>query len=217
MAAPIRRNGQRQGPPALNLNDLRAMSKPRLVFATRNPGKVQEIAQMLSDHYEIIGLDAIGCQEDIPETAPTIPGNAIQKAEYVLEHYGVHCFADDTGLEVTALDGAPGVHTARYAGEAKDANANMAKLLRALEGVEDRSARFRTVIALTTPEGTRTFEGICNGRIARSRSGAEGFGYDPIFEPEGENCTFAEMDAGAKNAISHRGKAVRAMVADLKA
>ena len=193
------------------------MSKPRLVFATRNPGKVLEIAQMLSDHYEIVGLDAIGCHEDIPETSPTIPGNAIQKAEYVLEHYGAHCFADDTGLEVTALDGAPGVHTARYAGDAKDADANMAKLLEALEQAEDRSARFRTVIALTTPEGTQTFEGICQGHIALQRSGAEGFGYDPIFIPEGSGLTFAEMDAADKNAISHRGRAVRAMVAELKA
>ena len=113
------------------------MSKPRLVFATRNPGKVREIAQMLSDHYDIVGLDAIGCTEDIPETAPTIPGNAIQKAEYVLEHYGAHCFADDTGLEVTALEGAPGVHTARYAGEAKDANANTHRLVVDRDDVAD--------------------------------------------------------------------------------
>ena len=193
------------------------MSKPRLVFATRNPGKVLEIAQMLSAQYDIVGLDDIGCQEDIPETAPTIPGNAIQKAEYVLEHYGVHCFADDTGLEVDALDGAPGVHTARYAGEAKDAQANMDKLLDALEGQANRVARFRTVIALTTPDGTRTFEGICIGEIAAQQCGAEGFGYDPVFVPEGGPLTFAEMDAAAKNAISHRGRAVRAMVAELKA
>jgi len=193
------------------------MPKPRLVFATRNPGKVLEIAQMLSDHYDIVGLDDIGCKEDIPETAPTIPGNAIQKAEYVLEHYGVHCFADDTGLEVSHLGGAPGVHTARYAGEAKDADANMAKLLEALSGAENRSARFRTVIALTTDGGTLTFEGICNGTIATERSGAEGFGYDPVFIPEGGDITFADMDAVAKNAISHRGRAVRAMVGELKA
>ena len=193
------------------------MSEPRLVFATRNPGKVREIAQMLSNHYDIVGLDAIGCKEDILETAPTIPGNAIQKAEYVLEHYGAHCFADDTGLEVTALDGAPGVHTARYAGEAKDANANMAKLLDALDGAADRTARFRTVIALTTPEGTQTFEGVCEGHIALQRSGAEGFGYDPVFVPQGGSATFAEMDAADKNAISHRGRAVRAMVEELKA
>ena len=193
------------------------MSKPRLVFATRNPGKVREIAQMLSDQYDIVGLDDIGCTEDIPETAPTIPGNAIQKAEYVLERYGVPCFADDTGLEVAALNGAPGVHTARYAGDAKDADANMAKLLAALDDATDRSARFRTVIAWTTPKGTRTFEGICEGHIAAERSGADGFGYDPIFVPAGGDLTFAEMDADAKNAISHRGLAVRAMVAELKA
>lgn len=193
------------------------MSKPRLVFATRNPGKVREIAQMLSDQYDIVGLDDIGCTEDIPETAPTIPGNAIQKAEYVLERYGIPCFADDTGLEVAALNGAPGVHTARYAGDAKDADANMTKLLAALDGTTDRSARFRTVIAWTTPKGTRTFEGICEGHIAAERSGADGFGYDPIFVPAGGDLTFAEMDADAKNAISHRGLAVRAMVAELKA
>lgn len=193
------------------------MTKPRLVFATRNPGKVREIAQMLSDQYEIVGLADIGCAEDIPETAPTIPGNAIQKAEYVLEHYGVHCFADDTGLEVVSLGGAPGVHTARYAGEAKDADANMAKLLDALADKTDRSARFRTVIALTTKEGTQTFEGICNGRIAEGRSGADGFGYDPIFIPENSTLTFAEMTPETKNTISHRGRAVRAMVSELKA
>jgi len=193
------------------------MSKPRLVFATRNPGKVREIAQMLSDQYDIVGLDDIGCTEDIPETAPTIPGNAIQKAEYVLERYGVPCFADDTGLEVAALNGAPGVHTARYAGDAKDADANMAKLLAALDDATDRSARFRTVIAWTSSDGTRTFEGICEGHIAAERSGADGFGYDPIFVPAGGDLTFAEMDADAKNAISHRGLAVRAMVAELKA
>ncbi len=193
------------------------MTKPRLVFATRNPGKIREIAQMLSDQYDIVGLADIGCAEDIPETAPTIPGNAIQKAEYVLEHYGVHCFADDTGLEVTSLGGAPGVHTARYAGEAKDADANMAKLLGALTDATDRSARFRTVIALTTEEGTRTFEGICNGHIAEGRSGADGFGYDPIFIPEEGTVTFAEMTPETKNAISHRGRAVRAMVSELKA
>ena len=193
------------------------MTKPRLVFATRNPGKVREIAQMLSDQYEIVGLADIGCAEDIPETAPTIPGNAIQKAEYVLEHYGVHCFADDTGLEVVSLGGAPGVHTARYAGEAKDADANMAKLLDALADKTDRAARFRTVIALTTEEGTQTFEGVCNGRIAEGRSGADGFGYDPIFIPENSTVTFAEMTPETKNTISHRGRAVRAMVSELKA
>ena len=192
------------------------MELPRIVFATRNPGKVREIAQLLAGHFEVVGLNEIGCKEDIPETAPTIQGNAIQKAEYVKAHYGVECFADDTGLEVDALGGAPGVDTAFYAGPAKDADANMAKLLGALEGRSERGAQFRTVIALTSPAGTRTFEGICRGRIANNRSGAEGFGYDPVFEPEGVGRTFAEMDAASKNAISHRGKAVRAMVEELR-
>ena len=192
------------------------MELPRIVFATRNPGKVREIAQLLAGHFEVVGLNEIGCREDIPETAPTIQGNAIQKAEYVKAHYGVECFADDTGLEVDALGGAPGVDTAFYAGPAKDADANMAKLLGALEGRSERGAQFRTVIALTSPAGTRTFEGICRGKIANNRSGAEGFGYDPVFEPEGVGRTFAEMDAASKNAISHRGKAVRAMVEELR-
>ena len=189
------------------------MPLPKLVFATRNPGKVREIADLLSAHYDIIGLDEVGCREDIPETAPTLEGNAIQKAEYVLDNFGVHCFADDTGLEVNALDGAPGVHTARYAGEAKDPEANMAKLLDALKNNSDRGARFRTVMALTTPSGTLTFDGICTGQIATQRSGNKGFGYDPIFIPEGETSrTFAEMSAPEKNVISHRARAVRAMV-----
>jgi XTP/dITP diphosphohydrolase len=125
------------------------MPLPRLVFATRNPGKVQEIAQLLDGHFQVIGLDEIGCTEDVPETAETIQGNAIQKAEYVKQHYGVDCFADDTGLEVNALGGAPGVYTARYAGPEKNADANMAKLVGALQGSGDRGAQFRTVIALT--------------------------------------------------------------------
>ena len=192
------------------------MPLPRLVFATRNPGKVKEIAELLGGHFDIVGLADIGCHEDVPETADTIEGNAIQKAEYVKEHYGVDCFADDTGLEVNALGGAPGVHTARYAGPAKDAGANMDKLIGALAGRSDRGARFKTVIALTGTQGTQTFEGICAGTIAAAKSGADGFGYDPVFVPEGGTATFAEMDAATKNRISHRGKAVRAMVAKLK-
>ena len=192
------------------------MTLPRLVFATRNPGKVKEIAQLLDGHFTVVGLDEVGCHEDIPETADTIEGNAIQKAEYVKTHYGVDCFADDTGLEVNALNGRPGVHTARYGGPEKDANANMDKLLAALVDQPDRGARFKTVIALTTVEGTLSFEGICQGSIALQRSGADGFGYDPIFVPEGGTATFAEMEAADKNRISHRGKAVRAMVEKLK-
>lgn len=192
------------------------MTLPRLVFATRNPGKVKEIAQLLDGLFTVVGLDEIGCHEDVPETADTIEGNAIQKAEYVKAHYGVDCFADDTGLEVNALNGRPGVHTARYAGPAKDANANMDKLLAALEGQPDRGARFKTVIALTTVGGTLTFEGICTGSIALQRSGADGFGYDPVFVPEDGSGTFAEMEAAEKNRVSHRGKAVRAMVEKLR-
>lgn len=192
------------------------MPLPRLVFATRNPGKVKEIAAMLDGHFELLGLDDIGCMEEVPETSGTIEGNAIQKAEYVRAHYGVDCFADDTGLEVDALGGAPGVDTAYYAGPSKDAGANMAKLLSALEGETDRRAQFRTVIALAGPEGTRTFEGICRGAIAPSPSGAEGFGYDPVFRPEGFDRSFAEMDADTKNGISHRGRAIRSMVSELR-
>ena len=192
------------------------MTLPRLVFATLNPGKVKEIAQLLDGLFTVVGLDEIGCHEDVPETADTIEGNAIQKAEYVKAHYGVDCFADDTGLEVNVLNGRPGVHTARYAGPAKDANANMDKLLAALEGQPDRGARFKTVIALTTVGGTLTFEGICTGSIALQRSGADGFGYDPVFVPEDGSGTFAEMEAAEKNRVSHRGKAVRAMVEKLR-
>lgn len=192
------------------------MTLPRLVFATRNPGKVKEIAALLHGRYDVIGLDEIGCAEDIPETSATIQGNAIQKAEYVKRNYGVDCFADDTGLEVDALDGAPGVFTARYGGPSKDADANMAKLLAELEGQHDRGAQFRTVIALTGEMGTQTFEGVCRGRIADERGGLEGFGYDPVFIPAEASCTFAEMSAEAKNAISHRGIAVRAMVDALR-
>ncbi len=192
------------------------MTLPRLVFATRNPGKVKEIAELLAAHFTVVGLDDIGCHEDVPETADTIEGNAIQKAEYVKTHYGVDCFADDTGLEVNALGGAPGIYTARYAGPQKDANANMDKLLAALQDQPDRGARFKTVIALTSDGATQTFEGLCPGTIAAQRSGADGFGYDPIFIPRDGNATFAEMAAVEKNRISHRGKAVRAMVAKLK-
>ena len=193
------------------------MSLPKLVFATRNPNKVAEIASLLHGLFDIVGLDEVGCHEDIPETAPAIAGNAIQKAEYVLSNYGVHCFADDTGLEVEALHGQPGVHTARYAGEEKDANANMTKLISALKGQANRAAQFRTVMALTTPSGTLTFNGVCTGVIAEKRSGSGGFGYDPIFIPEGQTSrTFAEMSGQEKNSISHRGRAVRAMVKKLK-
>lgn len=193
----------------------------KLVFATNNAHKLQEVRQILGDSFEVVGLHDIGCHEDIPETADTLEGNALQKARYVREHYGLDCFADDTGLEVRALDGAPGVHTARYAelfgtGETHDSNANMNLLLRNLQNKSDRHARFRTVFALIYQGEEHLFEGIVEGEILHERHGNEGFGYDPVFEPEGRGISFAEMPAADKNAISHRGRATRKLVEFLK-
>lgn len=179
-----------------------------IVFATANPNKVREIKEMLPDNYSIKSLADIGCHEDIPETSPTIEGNAILKAKYVKEHFGLDCFAEDTGLEVEALDGAPGVYSARYAGPQKNAEENMRLLLERLAPHPNRKARFKTVIALIMGEETFTFEGIINGHIAQKRSGEGGFGYDPIFIPEKHQTSFAEMDKNEKNAISHRGRAL---------
>lgn len=190
---------------------------PVLVFATHNANKAREVQQMLGTAYRIQTLTDIGCHEDIPETADTLEGNARIKAMHVVEHYGLDCFADDTGLEVRALEGAPGVRTARYAGEHADADANMAKLLDEMRGASDRRAQFRTAICLVRASEEVRLEGICKGSIATQRSGAEGFGYDPVFIPEGEERTFAEMPSEAKNAISHRGRAVRLMVKTLLA
>lgn len=179
----------------------------KIVFASNNSHKLSEIRQ-LNLPFEILSLAETGCKEDIPETADTLEGNALQKARWVKEHYGYDCFADDTGLEVEALGGEPGVYSARYAGEGHDSEANMAKLLANMEGVKDRRARFRTVIALIKDGEEHFFEGIVEGHITTARSGADGFGYDPIFMPEGCDKTFAEMTAVEKNAISHRGRAV---------
>lgn len=195
-------------------------SSMKIVFATNNAHKLQEVRQILGDRFEVVGLADIGCHEDIPETAETLEGNALQKARYVKEHYGLDCFADDTGLEVRALDGAPGVHTARYAefgaGDTHDSNANMNLLLRNLENKSDRRARFRTVIALIYQGEEHLFEGIVEGEILHERHGHEGFGYDPVFEPEGRGVSFAEMLAADKNAISHRGRASQKLVEFLK-
>ena len=191
--------------------------KPVLVFATHNPNKAREVQQMLGGAYVIKTLTDIGCHEAIPETAATLEGNARIKAMHVVEHYGLDCFADDTGLEVEALNGKPGVRTARYAGEDADAMQNMAKLLEKLSGTEHRGAQFRTSICLVRGGVEERVEGVCKGRIAQERSGADGFGYDPVFIPEGENRTFAEMSPAEKNAISHRGIAVRNMVETLLA
>ncbi|MBR3454134.1 MAG: non-canonical purine NTP diphosphatase [Bacteroidaceae bacterium] len=179
-----------------------------LVFATNNKNKLQEVRQILGDRFEIKGLSDIGCDVDIPETSDTLEGNAMQKAKFVKEHYGLDCFADDTGLECRALDGAPGIRSARYAGENHDSEANMRKLLENLQEKSDRSAQFRTVIALLYQGEEHLFEGVVRGNIITEHKGTHGFGYDPIFVPEGYDTTFAEMSAEEKNSISHRGRAV---------
>lgn len=189
--------------------------KKKLVFATGNSHKVSEVQEIIGDRYEILSLKDIGCEEDIPETEPDLEGNALLKARFVKERFGLDCFAEDTGLEVQALGGAPGVYSARYAGPDKDSAANTALLLKNLEGVQERSARFRTVIALLLYGKTYTFEGTVGGAIAHRPSGSGGFGYDPVFLPHGNSRTFAEMNASEKHAISHRGKAVEQLIAFL--
>lgn len=184
----------------------------KLVFATGNPNKIREVHEMLSGGMDIAGLKDIGCYEDIPETQPTIEGNALQKARYVVDNYKVNCFSEDTGLEIDALNGEPGVYTARYAGDAKDPNANMALALERLKDKTNRGAQFKTVIALIIDKKEYTFEGIARGTIAHEKMGNKGFGYDPIFIPEGYTTSFAQMSAAEKNKISHRGKAVRKLV-----
>ena len=188
-----------------------------LVFATNNPNKIAELQQQLGDRYRFRGLKDIGCTEEIPETTGTIPGNARQKARHVHEHYGVDCFSEDTGLEIAALGGQPGVDTAHYAGPERDAGANNRKVLSELKDRDDRRARFRTVICLILDGKEHLFEGICPGRIAPQPRGEGGFGYDPIFLPDGGNGrSFAEMSAAEKAAVSHRGRAVRALVEFLR-
>lgn len=186
-----------------------------LVFATNNVNKLKEVQSLVPDSITIKGLKDIGCTEDIVEDALTIEGNAILKAQYVKTRYGYDCFADDTGLEVLALDGAPGVYSARYAGPQKNAQDNMNKLLIALATRSDRTAQFKTVIAFAKGEAITTFEGICKGKITKERMGDEGFGYDPIFQPEGYEATLAQMALALKNKIGHRGKAMRAFLKNL--
>lgn len=190
--------------------------KKEIVFATNNVHKLQEIRQMIGDRYEIMGLADIGCHDDIPETAGTIEGNALMKAQYVKAHYGYDCFSDDTGLEIDALGGEPGVHSARYAGDGHDSEANIDKVLAKMEGVTHRAARFRTAIVLLQGEETHLFEGQVEGLILTERHGTGGFGYDSIFQPiEGDGSTFAQMSAQDKNRISHRGRAVARLIAYL--
>lgn len=180
-----------------------------LVFATQNKNKAHEIQGLLPEGIEVKTLAEIGCTDDIPEEEPTLEGNALQKARYVYEKYGVDCFADDTGLEVEVLNGEPGVYSARYAGPEKDSEANMDLLLEKLSGRENRKAQFRTAIALILDGKEYTFEGKVVGAIANQRSGDEGFGYDPIFVPEGDIRSFAQMPLSEKNKISHRGRAIK--------
>ncbi|MGN0086130.1 MAG: non-canonical purine NTP diphosphatase [Alloprevotella sp.] len=184
--------------------------KRKLVFATNNAHKLSEISAMVGEKFQILSLADIDCHEDIPEDADTLEENALAKARYVYERYGLDCFADDTGLEVTALGGAPGVHTARYAyADRNDTEANTTKLLHELQGKEDRSARFRTAIALILDGKEHLFEGIVQGHITTERHGDQGFGYDPVFAPEEAGKTFAELGVEVKNTISHRARAVR--------
>lgn len=180
-----------------------------LVFATNNKHKLDEVRKITANLVNIVNLAEINCHEDIPETADTLEGNALLKTQYIKEHYGFDCFADDTGLEVEALDNAPGVYSARYAGPGHDAQANMRKLLREMEGKDNRKARFRTVIALTLDGKEYLFDGIINGIITAEKKGESGFGYDPIFIPDGYTQTFAELGDDIKNTISHRALAVR--------
>lgn len=180
----------------------------QIVFATNNPHKLEELREILGASFQVLSLKEIGCHEDIPETVDTLEGNAEIKARYVKEHYGYDCFADDTGLEVTALGGAPGVYSARYAGPGHDSAANVELLMKNMEGVPDRSARFRTVIALIEGDKLSFMTGIVEGTIITERRGNDGFGYDPIFMPDGFDTTFAQMSMHEKNKISHRGRAV---------
>ncbi len=190
-----------------HFNNFQPLSMRTLVFATNNAHKAREIEQILGPDFEVRTLRDIGCQEDIEETEDTLEGNALLKARYVRDRYGYDCFSEDTGLFVDALAGDPGVHTARYAGEGRSADANIDLLLKNLGDTDHRAARFRTIIALVEKDRVLLLEGICEGRIARQRQGAGGFGYDPIFIPEGYDQSFAELGDAVKNRISHRGRA----------
>ena len=187
----------------------------KLYFATNNIYKLKEVQEVVGDSFQIESMRSLGINEDIPEDQQTLEGNALQKARFLYDRTGESCFADDTGLEVDALNGAPGVYSARYAGDAKNSLDNMAQLLKNMSGIQNRKARFRTVIALILDGKEYLFEGIVNGTIAEEPRGTAGFGYDPLFVPDGYSTTFAEMDSEAKNAISHRGRAVEKLAAFL--
>lgn len=184
----------------------------KLVFATNNLHKLKEVQEMLSNSIEVLSLKDIGCFEDIEETEITLEGNAKLKANYITKKYGFDCFADDTGLEVEALDGKPGVYSARYAGAHGNAEKNMEKLLFELQNKSNRKAKFRTIIALNLSNKQYLFEGVCDGKILNEKTGVKGFGYDPIFKPSNASCSFAEMSSEEKNIISHRGIAIQELV-----
>ncbi len=188
------------------------MNKTKIVFATNNANKLKEVQAMLPESIEILSLKDISCLEDIPETSETIEGNSILKADYVSKNYSFDCFADDTGLEIESLNGEPGVYSARYAGEPADSERNMDKVLANLQGKENRKAHFKTVVCLNLNGKQHLFEGICKGTILEERKGGKGFGYDPIFQPEGYTKSFAEMTLEEKAEISHRGIAVRKLI-----
>lgn len=188
----------------------------KLIFASNNKNKIKEIKNQVPDSIEILSLEDIGCMVDIPETADTIEGNALLKADYIKRHYGFNCFADDSGLEVDALNGAPGVYSARYAGEDKNDQANNAKLLRELEDKADRKANFKTVIALHYNGVQHLFTGLVEGEILKEEQGEGGFGYDPLFQATGMTKSFAQLTLEEKNAVSHRGRAVSQLVEFLK-
>ncbi len=187
-----------------------------ICFATNNDHKRAEIQALLGNDFSVVGLKEIGCLEELAEDQSTLEGNSLQKAAYVFDHYNVSCFADDTGLEVEALNGGPGVYSARYAGSQRNADDNMNLLLANLYNIENRKAQFRTVITLITPEEKKQFEGVLKGTIIEEKRGTGGFGYDPIFVPEGETKTLAEMTMTEKNLLSHRARAVEKLVLYLK-
>ncbi len=188
----------------------------QLVFATHNTNKLEEVKKLMPVHIHLVSLSEIGCLEDIPETGESLEENAQIKANYVTENYNLPCFADDTGLLVNALNGAPGVYSARYAGEGKNTEDNMTKLLSEMRSVTDRSAHFKTIIALNLKGETHLFEGIVEGEITSERAGGDGFGYDPIFSPNGYEETFAQLSLKTKNSISHRGKAIQKLMTHLR-
>ncbi|TYB73137.1 non-canonical purine NTP diphosphatase [Bizionia gelidisalsuginis] len=184
----------------------------KIVFATNNKNKIKEVQALIPESIKLLSLEDIGCLEEVPETQSTINGNALQKAQYIKAHYDYDCFADDTGLEVSILNGEPGVYSARYAGSQRNADDNMDKLLLNLKDKENRNAQFKTVIALQLNGEVKTFTGVCEGSITETKRGDKGFGYDPIFMPKGYSSTFAEIDLEVKNKIGHRGKAVNELI-----